>query len=128
MKSAHTGNSAESIVELYRPDVKGCMDGNCIFQDNSVGMHTNGGCSCERELVRTPEGLKMEEKVMSNIKETSTQPQTVSDAEIEQVAADESPQDWGRLEYASIYREAFVDGAQWMRERDRLNCGGNGDG
>lgn len=43
---------------LYFPDMKGCTDGSCLFQDNSKGMHTNGGCICEKELRRHPEGLK----------------------------------------------------------------------
>ena len=46
------------MSELYRPDIQGCSDGNCIFQDNRKGMHTNGGCQCERELRRHPNGFK----------------------------------------------------------------------
>jgi hypothetical protein len=43
---------------MYRPSITGCSDGGCIFQDNSKGMHTNGGCQCERELRRHPQGFK----------------------------------------------------------------------
>jgi len=35
-----------------RPDVegiKGCTDGGCVF-GHPGGMHTNGGCSCLREV------------------------------------------------------------------------------
>jgi hypothetical protein len=45
----------------------------------------------------------------------------VSDAEIEQVAADESQQDWNDLRYAAIYREAFIDGAKWALTRANTN-------
>ena len=45
-------------VVMFHPNITGCSDGNCIFQDNSAGMHTNGGCRCERELQRHPQGLK----------------------------------------------------------------------
>lgn len=43
---------------MYVPDMAGCCDGGCIFKDNSRGMHTNGGCNCERELCRTEHGRK----------------------------------------------------------------------
>lgn len=42
---------------LYLDGLTGCADGGCIFQDNRNGMHTNGGCSCARELRRHPHGL-----------------------------------------------------------------------
>ena len=42
----------------FRPGISGCQDHNCIFQDNSIGVHTNGGCRCEAELIRTPNGRK----------------------------------------------------------------------
>lgn len=43
---------------LYHPEITGCTDGGCIFQDNRVGMHTNGGCQCRKNLMRSPEGKK----------------------------------------------------------------------
>lgn len=43
---------------MFHPSISGCTDGGCIFQDNSNGMMTNSGCSCERELMRTEEGRK----------------------------------------------------------------------
>jgi len=36
---------------LDRLKESGCSDGNCIF-GNFGGMHTNGGCMCEREIRR----------------------------------------------------------------------------
>lgn len=45
-------------MSLYCPGIKGCSDRNCIFQDNARGMHTNGGCRCEKALLRTAEGVK----------------------------------------------------------------------
>lgn len=30
-------------------ELRGCTDGNCIIR-KPEGMHTNGGCGCEREL------------------------------------------------------------------------------
>ena len=46
--------------DLYIQDMVGCSDGGCIFQDNLSDrrMHTNGGCNCEKELMRIPGGLK----------------------------------------------------------------------
>lgn len=53
------GNGSElSGLVMYRHGMDGCSDGGCIFQDNSNGMHTNGGCQCEKELRRHPQGLK----------------------------------------------------------------------
>ncbi|MFK5893570.1 MAG: hypothetical protein QM504_10150 [Pseudomonadota bacterium] len=44
---------------MFKPNVNGCNDVNCIFQDNSKTMVTNGGCKCERNLIRLkPEGFK----------------------------------------------------------------------
>lgn len=45
-------------MNTYIPGMKGCSDHGCIFQDNAKGMHTNGGCRCEKALLRTPEGIK----------------------------------------------------------------------
>lgn len=45
-------------MDLYAPGITGCSDHNCIFQNNSKGMHTNGGCNCEKELMRTTNGRK----------------------------------------------------------------------
>jgi len=42
---------------LYYPGLEGCADGGCIFRDNSKGMVTNGGCRCESELRRHPNGF-----------------------------------------------------------------------
>ena len=44
--------------EMYLRNMKGCTDHGCLFQDNSKGMGTNGGCQCEKELRRTVEGRK----------------------------------------------------------------------
>lgn len=44
--------------KLFIPDMKGCSDHNCIFVDNSKGMHTNGGCQCEKDLRRSKEGFQ----------------------------------------------------------------------
>lgn len=44
-------------IVRHMPGMVGCSDGNCILQDNSNGMHTNGGCRCEKELMRTTNGL-----------------------------------------------------------------------
>ena len=44
------------MTYLYRPGIEGCSDHNCIFQDNSRGMHTNGGCRCEKDLLRQSQG------------------------------------------------------------------------
>ena len=35
----------------------GCTDGGCMY-GHPGGMHTNGGCQCERELRRAKGGLK----------------------------------------------------------------------
>lgn len=45
-------------AKLYHPDIPGCSSGDCIFQDNSGGAQTNGGCACSKELARTVEGRK----------------------------------------------------------------------
>jgi len=46
-------------VGLYFPGMKGCSDGNCLFEYHPPGaMITNGGCRCEKELMREPCGLK----------------------------------------------------------------------
>lgn len=29
-------------VDLYRRDIEGCMDGNCLFQDNSAELFAVG--------------------------------------------------------------------------------------
>jgi len=42
---------------LYYPDMDGCSDGGCIFKRNT-GMVTNGGCICERELLRSTYGVR----------------------------------------------------------------------
>jgi len=43
--------------------------------------------------------------------------QKVSLTEIEQVAEDECQQDWNRPEYRKIYRDGFVDGAEWISHK-----------
>ncbi len=46
--------------ELYAPAelmTAGCSDGGCLFQNNRGGMHTNGGCQCEKKLQYAPEGV-----------------------------------------------------------------------
>ncbi len=51
------GVQAEPIVR-FKPGIKGCGDHNCIFENNTTGIHTNGGCGCERELIRHPKGFR----------------------------------------------------------------------
>jgi len=41
----------------------------------------------------------------------------ISDEEIEQVACDEMQQDWNDLAYQKVYKDGFVDGAEWMRDK-----------
>ncbi len=48
---------------------------------------------------------------------TSEKEQTPNDDKINQVACDECQQDWNRLEYRDIYKDAFIDGAKWMRKQ-----------
>jgi hypothetical protein len=67
----------EVNMNLYRPNMKGCADGNCLFQDNNRGMHTNGGCNCERTLLRCENGFKavqtiryLRQQLEANIKTT----------------------------------------------------------
>jgi len=45
-------------MSLYFPDMKGCGDTNCLFEASHT--HTNGGCRCEKELMRSAEfnGIK----------------------------------------------------------------------
>ena len=38
------------------------------------------------------------------------------DSDIDQVACDEMQQDWNDLRFREVYRQAFVDGATWMRQ------------
>jgi hypothetical protein len=35
---------------LYLRGITGCTDVNCLFQDNSGKVVTNGGCQCEKNL------------------------------------------------------------------------------
>ena len=58
MSNANEVASPVERLVMHRPGTVGCHDHNCLFQDNSRGMHTNGGCQCERALMRTPEGRK----------------------------------------------------------------------
>jgi len=44
-----------SDIELYVPGLVGCSDSNCILQ-RPTGMATNGGCRCQRELLRSADG------------------------------------------------------------------------
>lgn len=58
MKNYPTGE-IDMNKEQYVPDMMGCSDGSCIFEHKPRGtMVTNGGCSCQRELRRTEEGMK----------------------------------------------------------------------
>ena len=43
--------------------------------------------------------------------------QKISKYEIEQVAEDECQQDWNRLEYKEVYRNGFIDGAEWINNK-----------
>lgn len=47
--------------ELYAPAnliSTGCSDGNCLFLKTPAGgMHTNGGCMCEKKLRHAPGGM-----------------------------------------------------------------------
>lgn len=45
--------------------VTGCTDGNCIW-GHPGGMHTNGGCNCEKDMQRAL-GIKEFRKVKLNI-------------------------------------------------------------
>lgn len=43
----------------YVPGMTGCSDGGCLFNFKPRGtMVTNGGCQCQKELMRTEQGLK----------------------------------------------------------------------
>jgi ribosomal protein L7/L12 len=43
----------------YVPGMLGCSDGGCIFEFKERGtMVTNGGCQCQKELMRTEQGMK----------------------------------------------------------------------
>lgn len=45
--------------EQYVPGMLGCSDGGCLFAYKHPGtMVTNGGCSCQRELMRSENGMK----------------------------------------------------------------------
>lgn len=45
--------------QQYIPGMMGCSDGGCIFNFKERGtMVTNGGCQCQKELMRTDQGLK----------------------------------------------------------------------
>ena len=41
----------------------------------------------------------------------------ITDKEINQVADDEKQKDWNELRYADIYKDGFIDGAKWAREK-----------
>lgn len=43
----------------YVPGMLGCSDGGCIFNFKEPGlMVTNGGCSCQKELMRSENGMR----------------------------------------------------------------------
>lgn len=46
-----TNNDEIELPELYHPGLTGCSDGGCIIKPPQ-GMHTNGGCGCERTIRR----------------------------------------------------------------------------
>lgn len=47
-------NEAQYVVGMM-----GCSDGGCMFNYKKPGtMVTNGGCTCQRELMRTEQGMK----------------------------------------------------------------------
>jgi hypothetical protein len=48
----------EEYDKLYRPNLTGCSDGGCIIKKPNGGMVTNGGCHCEKELMRSEIGRK----------------------------------------------------------------------
>ena len=41
---------------MYAPNLSGCSDHNCLFQRKDSGIGTNGGCRCEKALMRSEEG------------------------------------------------------------------------
>lgn len=61
---------------LFRPGLSGCSDGGCIIRDNSVGMHTNGGCNCARELSRHNVGREAYQTILWLRSELSTRLQS----------------------------------------------------
>jgi hypothetical protein len=88
--------------------------------DNAVGhCHDQFGQRCTFSWPRTDD-----DKYFKPIEPLYTKEQVVkalpADKEIFQVACDESQQDWSRLEYFKIYKEAFTDGAKWMRNKIEL--------
>jgi hypothetical protein len=56
-----SGSFLMNYSDLYAPEklmTTSCSDGNCLFIKTSEGgMKTNGGCQCEKNLRRTPEGV-----------------------------------------------------------------------
>lgn len=113
MKSCPCGEALSNIVICGGASDYAYVTSGCCGEWY-VKFNTNGHPTYSEEC----EDLAKEAWNAAPRRATDPQPQrSISDAEIEQVAADESQQDWGRLAYARIYREAFVDGAQWMRER-----------
>lgn len=66
-------------MKLYKnrpelPDIKGCTDGGCVF-GHPGGMHTNGGCSCLRNLQPVGERLR----IMRNIRALRAEIQRLRD-------------------------------------------------
>ena len=55
--------------ELYHPGLTGCSDGGCIIR-LPKGMHTNGGCRCQKALMRTKEGRDAVRTIMFLRKQT----------------------------------------------------------
>ena len=50
--------------------VTGCSDGACIFQDNSKGMHTNGGCGCCRNQHKVLRALNTQDQQIESLRAT----------------------------------------------------------
>lgn len=49
----------------YVPGMLGCSDGGCIFEYKRPGtMVTNGGCQCQKELMRTEAGMNAYRTIM----------------------------------------------------------------
>ena len=57
-------------TKFYDLGVTGCSDGACIFQDNSKGMHTNGGCGCCRNQHKVLRALNTQDQQIESLRAT----------------------------------------------------------
>ena len=60
--------SALSEYEKLRDHIGGCMDGGCLVQ-RPTGMHTNGGCRCHQDRIKSQHmmrsGQRLHERIAS---------------------------------------------------------------